>query len=286
LMSQEEAVVDGAGQKRILRISAAPARDNVGRVIGTVWLLHDMTRIKRLELEAQRNDRLRAMGGMAAGIAHEIRNPLGSIELFGSLLKRDLQDLPEQKDMAEHILSGIRHLDRIISSLLLFARSPEPSKRRCDVNALIREVLEPPALGPMPENVEVALDLGEGPVLAAGDAELLRQVFTNCIRNAAQAMPGGGKLQVSSRANPAPSKHPDRRRCITVTVADNGMGIPKAKLGNIFHPFFTTKDRGTGLGLAIVHNIIKAHQGTIDVESEEGRGATFILNIPEWEETL
>jgi len=126
--------------------------------------------------------------------------------------------------------------------------------------------------------------------IANGDSHLLKQVFINLIRNAIQAMPEGGDLKITTQKSSQLEQPPDQsdycRQFIKITVADQGGGVSEENLANVFNPFFTTKDHGTGLGLSISHNIIKAHQGTIDVESEEGKGARFILKIPYWDYEL
>lgn len=268
-------------QRRLnVRLSASPVQDPAGQRMGTVLILQDITQLKRLEEDAQRNQRLRAMGEMAAGIAHEIRNPLGGIELFASMLKKDLAQDPEKRPLTEHIISGVKTMDRIISSLLLFAKSPEPSRQQCDLNRLLKDIIKSNTDFQCPDNVTIHHDLADGEAVAAGDEELLRQVFLNFIRNAMQAMPNGGSLRLTTQTG----NTDDSRNHIAVTVADTGVGIARQDQKNIFNPFFSTKDKGTGLGLAIAHNIIKAHQGTIDVESETGKGTKFIIKIPAWDE--
>lgn len=272
------------GPRLRVRITASPAHDNQGRRIGTVLVLQDVTQLKRLEEEANRNDRLRAMGEMAAGIAHEIRNPMGGIELFASLLEKDLSGDPEKGKLAGHIVSGIRNLDRIISSLLLFAKSPEPSKSRCDLAPLLDSILASPEIqSGASEKIQIVKHYPPDATPGMGDSALLQQVFVNFIRNALQAMPDGGTLTLSIEASGAEETDSLNRRYVAVTVRDTGTGIASADRENIFNPFFTTRDKGTGLGLAIAHNIVKAHQGTIDVESEPGRGTAFIVRLPLWE---
>lgn len=278
-------------QRRInIRVSANPVMDNIGKQIGTVIVVQDTTQLKRLEEEVQRNQRLRAMGEMAAGIAHEIRNPLGSIELFASLLKKDLKHDEEKRQLAERICAGVHNMDRIISNVLLFAKSPQPSRQKCDINQLLTEMIEfSPGLA-LPDNVRVVREFGAGEMIGNADGELLKPVFLNLIRNALQAMPKGGELKVATRKSAESQTpgmvNPEHRKFITVTVADTGVGIPGDQLPRIFNPFFTTKDRGTGLGLAIAHSIVKAHQGIIDVESAEGKGAVFTVKIPCWDESF
>ncbi len=284
-MSQEQELETPEGHRLKVRVTASPAHDNQGKRIGTVLVLQDVTQLKRLEEEANRNDRLRAMGEMAAGIAHEIRNPMGGIELFASLLKKDLDGDPEKGKLADHIVSGIRNLDRIISSLLLFAKSPEPSRSRCDLATLLDRILaSPEMLSTANDRIKIIRTYQPGSALGMGDGELLQQVFANFIRNALQAMPEGGTLTLKTEESAPEENDSLNRRYVTVTVSDTGTGISPADRNKIFNPFFTTRDRGTGLGLAIAHNIVKAHQGTIDVESEPGKGTAFIVRIPLWEE--
>jgi signal transduction histidine kinase len=230
------------------------------------------------------------MGEMAAGIAHEIRNPLGSIELFASLLKKDLEGDPEKAELVQHIRAGVQNMDRIISTLLLFAKSSQPSRQQCDINLLLAELLDGLDDIRVPDNIKVVRDFGKEEMLANGDRELLRQVFPNLIRNAIQAMPDGGELRLQTEKALIPvsgsesGKDAGARKFITVTVTDTGGGICADDLSKIFNPFFTTKDKGTGLGLAISHNIIKAHQGTIEAVSEEGKSTSFRVKIPCWDE--
>ena len=271
------------------RISTSPVLDKKNDRIGTVLNIEDITELRRLGEEAQRNRRLRATGEMAAGIAHEIRNPLGSIELFSSLLKKDLSADPEKKEIVEHISASVKNMDRIISSLLLFAKSPQPSRQSCDLNKLLKDLFNNSSAILIPEKINPIFSLNDN-AIANGDSHLLKQVFINLIRNSIQAMPEGGNLEIATQKCSQFEQSSDQsdyyRQFIKVTVADQGGGISEEDLANIFNPFFTTKDHGTGLGLSISHNIIKAHQGTIDVENEMGKGARFILKIPCWDHEL
>ena len=287
-ISQDKDIANANGGTLHIRISASPVWDNHGGQIGTILILQDMTEFRRMEELAQRNQRLREMGEMAAGIAHEIRNPLASIELFASLLKKDLEGDSEKEDLVQHIRAGVENMDRIISTLLLFAKSAQPSRQQCDINLLLTECLEGINNVLVPENINVIRKSAQGTLLANGDRELLRQVFPNLINNAIQAMPEGGELNIITQKSSVPSPRAENgstaRQYISVTVADTGVGMSADNLAKIFNPFFTTKDKGTGLGLAISHNIIKAHQGTIDAVSEEGKGTSFTVKIPSWDE--
>ena len=285
-ISQDKDISNVNGGILHIRISASPVWDNHGGQIGTILILQDMTEFRRMEELAQRNQRLREMGEMAAGIAHEIRNPLASIELFASLLKKDLEGDSEKENLVHHIRAGVQNMDRIISTLLLFAKSAQPSRQQCDINLLLTECLEGINSIIVPENINVIRKSGPGTLLANGDRELLRQVFPNLINNAIQAMPDGGELNlITKKSSVHNSKNGStERQYISVIITDNGIGMSTDNLAKVFNPFFTTKDKGTGLGLAISHNIIKAHQGTIDAASEEGKGTSFTVKIPSWDE--
>ncbi len=280
---QDEELKSSEGRRIKVRVSASPVHDASGARLGTVLIVQDITELKQLEEEAERNDRLRAMGEMAAGIAHEIRNPLASIELFASVMKKDSKGDPEKIKLADHIVSGVKNMDRIISSLLLFAKSPEPSRQQCNINDLLRGILESNTGLQAPDNVTLYCDYCKDEPLAQGDKELLQQAFLNFLRNAVQAMPDGGDLKLRIEKNRSSDDNTYHRHFITTTISDTGVGISPGDRENIFNPFFSTKDKGTGLGLAIAHNIVKAHQGTIDVQSREGEGTTFIVNLPGWE---
>jgi PAS domain S-box-containing protein len=280
---QDEEFKNTEDRRIKIRVSASPVHDPAGAQLGTVLIVQDITELKQLEEEAERNDRLRAMGEMAAGIAHEIRNPLASIELFASILKKDSEGDTEKMRLADHIVSGVKNMDRIISSLLLFAKSPEPSLQQCNINDLLRDILESRADLQAPNTINIQCSYCNKEPLAQGDKELLKQVFLNFIHNAVQAMPKGGDLKLHIEKNKSPDNDTYHRHFITTTISDTGVGISSEDRENIFNPFFSTKDKGTGLGLAIAHNIVKAHQGTIDVTSQKGKGTTFTVNLPGWE---
>jgi PAS domain S-box-containing protein len=287
-LSVDREISTATGSRIHIQASASPVLDPDDTQIGSLIIVKDMTRIRHLEIEAQRNQRLRAMGEMAAGIAHEIRNPLGSIELFASLLKKDVETDEEKFKLVEHIRSGVKNMDRIISTLLLYAKSPRPSQQKCDIHQLLDTLLTSSSDIVIPDNIKILRNFEESDTWINGDQELLKQVFGNLIRNAVQAMPRGGELTLTTRKVSAPSNpsevNNDHRQFITITVSDTGPGIPPDHLVKIFNPFFSTKDKGTGLGLSISHNIIKAHQGTIDAESEKGEPTLFIVKLPSWDD--
>jgi len=271
----------------MLRVSLAPIQDQEDQVAGVVVLLQDVTRLKHLEQEGQRRSRLLAMGEMAAHMAHEIRNPLGSIELFATLLRRELDHDPDKRDLAERISSGVRSLNHILTNLLLFTRSQKPAADRLGANELVAETLQFARYLLEQNRVDLAVDFSSENPQIQGDRELLKQVFLNMILNAVEAMPAGGTLRVSTRllSRPGidPNGRPDRGKTdreIEIGFCDSGVGIPEDHIARIFDPFFTTKETGTGLGLAIVHNIVAAHGGRVQVSSKPGKGTELTLIFP------
>jgi len=249
-------------------ISRSDVVDAEGFLRGRVILIQDITRLRELETRHERNQRLIAMGEMAAKLVHEIRNPLCSIELYASMLEKEVV-APSQRELASGISAGIGNLNNILTNMLFFARPHKPSLKTLRLDAVIEESIRP--LLPMMEarNVRVERSLMEQKVI--GDAELFKQVFMNVLINAAQAMPDGGVVDV---------KMSKEGGMIATRVKDTGTGIPRENLEKIFDPFFTTKDTGTGLGLVIASNIMQANGGYIKAESEPGGGSVFSLYFP------
>ncbi|NLH51168.1 MAG: PAS domain-containing protein [Myxococcales bacterium] len=259
---------------RVLRVSTHPMR-GVGAGEGRILLADDVTETVQRRQAAERNQRLAAMGEMAVQIVHQIRNPMGSIELFASLLKRDLQDLPDKAELAGKVQQGIKSLNLIIGNLLSFAKGADPVIQPVDFQRLMADAVADLDQQFARHGVEVIVDLQPGAEVVYVDPELWRQAMLNLMINAVQAMKSGGVLRIAA-CRAAAGEAPWWR----VAVSDTGPGISVAVRERIFNPFFTTKERGTGLGLALVHNIVKAHNGAIEVDSVEGQGATFTITIP------
>jgi PAS domain S-box-containing protein len=263
-----DTILDALQRKHTVIISRSDVVDAGGYLRGHVILIKDISRLRELEVRHERNQRLIAMGEMAAKIVHEIRNPLCSIELYSSMLEKELTSTVH-KDLAHGIATGIGSLNTILTNMLFFARPSRPLPKKIRLNAVIDEAVR--MLLPMmnSRNVRLALDLRDCELM--GDAELLKQVFLNMLINAVQAMPEGGDIKVSMERDAGMS---------VVHIEDTGRGIPRENLEKIFDPFFTTKETGTGLGLAIVNTIMQANGGYINVASEPGRGTLFTLSFP------
>jgi len=226
-----------------------------------------------LEAQALRHSRLAAMGEMAATLAHEVRNPLGAMELFVGMLAEEVADRPTARRLTAQVADGIADLNHLVTNILDYTRLPEPKRTAVDLDALIDEALlaAAPALGP-----GIRIERGSGPgASCAIDRGLLMQTLLNLLRNAGEAMAGEGTLRVA--VEPA-------ERWVRVIVADDGPGIPVGREETIFAPFFTTKERGTGLGLAVARAAVAAHGGTLAIRprlTPAARGAVFVLTLPQ-----
>lgn len=235
------------------------------------------SRRELLETEEQliQSEKLASMGQLAAGVAHEINNPLGTVLIFAHML---LKEMPPQ-DPRRHDLEMIaREADRcrhIVSGLLDFARQSKPRNELADLNAVLQETLDMLRKQQAFARLDLVTELDPGLPPTICDADQLRQAFINILDNAAEAMPEGGRLTVTTCLR-------DEGRTIAIRFADTGVGIPEENLERVFHPFFTTKQigRGTGLGLAIVYGIVKVHRGGISVDSKVGEGTTFTITLP------
>ena len=229
---------------------------------------------KLTEQHLMRSEKLASIGRLAAGIAHEINNPLTSVLTFSSLLLRKAEE--GQREKLEIIVKETTRCREIVRGLLNFARQSEPKKELCEVNRIIEAALSltKNQLKVSEKKISVETELGDLPSVHIDPNQML-EVFVNIIINAVDAMPQGGTIRVhSARLKSEPF--------IEIRFSDTGCGIPKENLEKIFDPFFTTKEagKGTGLGLAVIYGIVERHNGSIDVESEVGKGTTFIVKLP------
>ena len=270
-----------------LGFATSVLRDAEGRPGGHVVIFQDITAIVEMENDLRLSERLAAVGELAAGIAHEIRNPLASISGSVQMLQSGLseEDL-EQRRLMEIVLRETDRLDGLISDFLHYARPAPPARKEVDLTALTGELQEMYDTA-RPEEVTTAFDVAAD-LRAWADPDQLRQLLWNLLLNGGQAMEDGGTLQVSARRLDAQEAavdgrhHVDGERSahVEITVSDTGSGIDPELLDRVFDPFFTTKPRGSGLGLAMVHRIVEANEGTVSVESEVGKGTTFRVRLP------
>lgn len=264
---------------RLLEVTGSPIKSG-GRKMGTVFILRDITRIEKLESMAKRSEKFAALGEMAANIAHEIRNPQGSIELYASLLLKELKG-DREKDRISRIISSVKKMDNKISNLLLFTKNRNLILQQISLHLFLKELLG--FCEPMidRENVLVKTAFSEDEPWIEGDVEMLKQAFFNLILNALQSLDQRGGILCFQTCYPDPGQEQEADEpFIEITIVDSGTGIAGEALPRIFDPFFTTREEGSGLGLAIVHTIIEMHRGYIHVESAEGKGTTVHILLP------
>lgn len=264
-----ETILVAGGRSYNVIVSCSEVLDGKGRVRGSVILLKDITRLKEIEAQQERNHRLIAMGEMAAKIVHEIRSPLCSIELYAGMLARALEGT-DHAGSARGISTGIRSLNNILTNMLFFARPHKPSFMRLDLKTLFDEAVF--MIAPMLDARSIGLEMEkESAADISGDPELLKQVVLNILINAVQVTPDGGRIVTSLRKD---------EDMVVAEVKDEGEGIAPEDMERIFDPFFSTKDKGTGLGLTIASKIMQAHGGAIKVRSAVGEGCSFLLCFP------
>lgn len=238
----------------------------------TVEMLRTELSEKNRQLE--RRKRLAALGEMAAGLAHEIRNPLGGIQLYASMLAKDVADRPDSQQIVGKISAGVKRLEALVGQVLQFSREIKINVSTMDLAGVVQQAVELTSQQATDANVTVEVNGPQSLVIEA-DPLLLGQTLINLVLNAIEAIEGPGRVVITFAAA---RRNGDARQC-HLTIVDSGPGIPANVLDRIFNPFFTTKDSGTGLGLSIVHRVIEAHDGTITASNVDGGGARFEIRI-------
>lgn len=244
-----------------------------GTFWGHIFLFRDLTEVQHLKKEIERSRRLASLGRLAAGIAHEIRNPLSSIKGFATYFRDRYRENPEDHTTATVMIQEVDRLNRVISQLLEFARPVDIRKRPAPIHAVIQHGLKTIEKQAGTKGIKIETDLSSEIREVPLDPDRFNQVLLNLCLNAMEAMEEGGTLSIGL--------YPDRdSEKVKITVSDTGVGIAKEDLAHIFDPYFTTRQSGTGLGLAIVHKIIESHGGEVWVESEVGKGTRVAILLP------
>ena len=243
---------------------------------GAVVILRDVTRERESESRALESERLHAITLLAAGVAHEIGNPLNSLTIHLQLMERELRGLPgdqaaPMKELLEVAQREVTRLDQIISQFLRALRPSQPALEKAALKEVLEQTLEFLKHEIRDRDVLVEVEVADEVPMALLDRNQIKQAFFNIIRNAMQAMANGGLLKIGISYND---------RFVIISFKDTGPGIPPENLGSLFEPYFTTKAEGTGLGLMIVQRIIRDHGGEIEVRSEPNAGTTFTLFLP------
>lgn len=231
--------------------------------------------LKQIQLQLMKSEKLSSLGRLASGVAHEINGPLTGILTFSHHLMRKLKDNPELQGELEKIVKETTRVSTVVRGLLNFARETKPQKRPCHINELLSHTLSLVEGQAVFQNIRILKNLDPQVPIVLLDANQIQQVFMNILLNAADAMPSGGILTLTSQLLPGDG-------FVEIRFADTGIGISEENLDKVFDPFFTTKahKRGTGLGLAVSYGVIERHRGQIKVQSQEGKGTTFIIELP------
>jgi signal transduction histidine kinase len=273
------------GRRKTIGFTATVLRDGSGQPFGAAILFKDLTQIERTEEQERLRDRLAALGQMAAGMAHEIRNPLASIQVTTSLLRRNLNGNAETTLLVDKIQQEVQRLDRTLIDCLEFVKPLTPTLQPESVHDLVDEAIEyirsefPGARARFSSRIEADL-----PPLRM-DRALLLQALNNLMRNSVEAMLGGGTVEIAATVEthgpiPAAADGGAPARMLRMSVRDDGPGIPPELHEKLFYPFFTTKKSGSGLGLPEVKKIVEIHGGLIDLDSEPDQGTAFLLLFP------
>lgn len=258
-----------------LEVVGTTLREEGGGFIGHVVLFRDLTEIHRLKEEVVRAQRLASIGRLAAGVAHEIRNPLSSIKGFATYFRERYREVPQDKQTAEIMIQEVERLNRVVGQLLEFARPMSVERRPTGARSLVQHSLRMVESQIREKEIRVETRIDEEIPRLAVDPDRLQQAMLNLYLNGIEAMEKGGTLTVSIQ------RMQGERRMVEVSVSDTGKGIGEEDLVHIFDPYFTTKSSGTGLGLAIVHKVVESHGGEVRAESEKGRGTKVILSLPD-----
>jgi len=256
-----------------LDIIASPIKESENEIMGFLFLFRDLTQIKALKKQVETNKRLAAIGKLAAGVAHEIRNPLSSIKGFATYFGKRYEDNAADKETARIMVKEVERINRSVTQLLEFSKPMAIEKKQVDINELITHSLRLVHHDLDQKTIETKVNIDTEKTVIHTDPDRMNQVFLNLYINAIEALGDRGKLEICVQ-----DAEQDGR--IEIRIMDNGMGIDEASLDLIFDPYFTTRPSGTGLGLSIVHRIIENLNGSIRVESTKGHGTCFIINLP------
>lgn len=268
---QREIILTDQGESQCnLQIQGYPLRNFLGEIEGVVLVIHDITQIKQLEQQVKRSERLTAIGQLASGIAHEIRNPLGIIKTISQTMVYSIKE-PEQQESLEIIQQEIDRANGVIQELLDYAKPYGFERSEISLQEVVKELLMLIQAYGEQHKVRIEAHLLLDCVIE-GNSDKLKQAFINLVMNGIQAMDQGGRLSITLKE--------ERGLMAVLSFSDEGRGIAAENIDRIFNPFFTTRDEGTGLGLGITQRIIEAHGGEMEIKSQIGVGTEVVVRIP------
>ena len=277
----ETQFMDPQGKKVHLGFSISPLTGPDESLIGHTLIFQDITRFKEMEEQMKRLDKMAAIDQLAAGMAHEIRNPLTSLSGSIQMLKSELTLKAHQERLMDIILRESERLNALVTDFLLFAQPPKTNKKIWDIWNLIEETVELFIHSPeYHEGIQILFPDSHKEIRVLLDPDQMKQLFWNLFLNSVQSMENQGTLRIGIGGNTDGLSHQGGKEWVTISISDSGKGISPSEKEKIFEPFYTTKDGGTGLGLSIVHKIVENHDGVIKVESEVGEGSTFTIHLP------
>ncbi len=270
---------------RVIGYTLSQVKDDSGRAIGAVMFFKDLTQVEQLEERERLRDRLASLGEMAAGIAHELKNPLAGIEVMAGLLRRQVTESADAQSLLADIISEAKLANAIVVEMLEFVRPIRLQVERTDLSDVLHQAVTLAENKVKRGGVSVQVDLEAELPMIHGDHHQLCQVFTNLLTNAFEALDGRGRIGIKAVAetieqDPGFADAQAPTPAVVVDVTDDGPGVPVELSDRIFDPFFTTKPQGSGLGLPIVRKIVDAHDGRIDLTSAPGRGTRFRVTLP------
>jgi nitrogen fixation/metabolism regulation signal transduction histidine kinase len=282
--SQQEISLHKEEETQILLVGSSILRDEDGHPQEIILTLHDITELKKLEARIRQAERLAALGTLAAGMSHEIRNPLSAIKTFVQLLPRKIDKPGFLEKFQRTVPREINRINELVEDLLDLARAPKYHFAMTDIKSLLKHTVEFLGEELQANHIKYLCDFSDDLPLIWADADQLTKAFHNLVQNAVQAMETGGRLVIeafSEKGDP-PQRQitTSRNGWVILIFQDTGPGIPPEIIENIFNPFFTTKDKGTGLGLAITHKVITEHGGRIEVTSHAENGTRFTIGLP------
>lgn len=275
-----------SGEETPVRVSSSVFYSHEGKILGSFLAMSDLSAVKRLEMQVRRTDRLASLGTLAAGMAHEIKNPLVSIKTFTQLLPERHEDSEFRHSFFTLVGDEVRRIDSIVNQLLRFSRPAKPHLTPTHLHEILNNSLKLMSQQMRQKAIRLAVSMDASNDLIRADGDQLSQAFINLFLNAIESMSEGGILTLSTgpatHGNSVPELRPIQvdMNYVQVSISDTGEGIQPENLSRIFDPFFTTKSQGTGLGLSVAHGIVLEHGGTIDVKSEPGNGTTFLVDFP------
>jgi PAS domain S-box-containing protein len=269
---------DGRGLP--VELGVSPLRGSEGKELGVIAIVRDLTRVRQLEDRLRRSDRLAAVGELAAGLAHKIKNPLTPLLTFSRRLTRKFDDADFREKFQTVVPRELERINGIVEGLLALARPARLAFKPVRLPALLERAVELYGARIETQRVEVQRQYGRDLPTIWADPEALYQALVDLVTNALDAMPNGGRLVLRAGWSHGGDALPGRARRVAVEIEDSGVGIASHDVDRIFDPFFSTKEGGTGLGLALTHRIVEDHGGSIDVRSTPGAGTTFRLLLP------